>query len=201
MKLTSALAERADLLGVACWRSAMGRQEAPRRSQLIAGVRRTPKPAWLGGGPMRKAVLLAVVLATSAGEAAARERMWAILPERAAAETQRLCSRAGPPAFEGTWVVTAADVREAELRLPDVSRLSGDGAVEGIGKPREYYRQYIGLVIDGRRWIYLNAFAASRRVPGWRSRLANLCDGGVASWGVLYDPASHRFSQLRANGS
>ena len=41
MKLTSALAERADLLGVVCWRSARGRQEAPRRSQLIAGVRRT----------------------------------------------------------------------------------------------------------------------------------------------------------------
>jgi hypothetical protein len=39
MKLTSALAERADLLGVAWWRSARGRQEAPRRSQLIAGVR------------------------------------------------------------------------------------------------------------------------------------------------------------------
>ena len=41
MKLTSALAERADLLGVVCWRSARGRQEAPRRSQLIAGVGRT----------------------------------------------------------------------------------------------------------------------------------------------------------------
>jgi hypothetical protein len=47
MKLTSALAERADLLGVSCWRSAMGRAHlhttrASRRSQLIAGVRRTP---------------------------------------------------------------------------------------------------------------------------------------------------------------
>jgi hypothetical protein len=31
MKATGALAERADLLGVACWRSAVGRQEAPRR--------------------------------------------------------------------------------------------------------------------------------------------------------------------------
>ncbi len=39
MKLTSALAERVNLLGVACSRSAMGRQEAPRRSQLIASVR------------------------------------------------------------------------------------------------------------------------------------------------------------------
>src|SRR5512147_1203405 len=44
IKLTSALAERTDLLGVTCWRSAMGRQEAPRRSQLIASVRRTSAP-------------------------------------------------------------------------------------------------------------------------------------------------------------
>ncbi len=41
MKLTSALAERADLLGVASWRSPMGRQEAPRRPALVASVRRT----------------------------------------------------------------------------------------------------------------------------------------------------------------
>jgi len=46
MKLTSALAERADLLGVTCWRSAMGRQEAPRRSQLIASVRQT-QASWV----------------------------------------------------------------------------------------------------------------------------------------------------------
>ena len=149
---------------------------------------------------MRNAVLLAVLVAAGTREAAARERTWTILPESAAAETQRLCSRGGPPAFEGTWVLTDADVREAEQRLVELSRLSGDGVLEGISKPRQYYRQYIGLIIGGRKWIYINAFTSSRRVPEWRRRLTNGCDGGTAFWGVLYDPAARRFSQLRANG-
>jgi hypothetical protein len=54
MKLTSALAERADLLGVTCWRSAMGRQEAPRRSQLIASVLRTRWWRVHRNGPMAR---------------------------------------------------------------------------------------------------------------------------------------------------
>ncbi len=145
-------------------------------------------------------MLVAVLIAGVVVDAAAGERMWTILPESAAAETRRLCSRDGPPPFEGTWAPSDGNVREAERRLAKVGLLRGDGVPNGIKHPWKYCRQYVGLVINGSKWMYINAFLADCREPAWRTTLADTCDGGTASWGVMYDPGSGRFSQLRANG-
>ena len=60
-----------------------------------------------------------------------------------------------------------------------------------------YGRQYLGLVIDGRRMIYIiGVYGTSTPGPG----LWDFCDGGCDLFGVLYDPETERFSDLAFNG-
>lgn len=63
-----------------------------------------------------------------------------------------------------------------------------------------YYRQYIGVVVDGKRWVYVNAFWEEGAPSGWKREMEIYCDGGPASWGVLYDPVTGRFEGLAVNG-
>lgn len=68
---------------------------------------------------------------------------------------------------------------------------------------RDYYRQYVGIVVNGRKLIYISAFAmrlAEHGYDWWRRKPALACVGGEAFGGVLYDPLSKAFSQLAFNG-
>jgi hypothetical protein len=115
------------------------------------------------------------------------------------------CSRPGPPAFQSSWPLTRKDARELEVNLPKISRLGeGNGntarQIKNIG---QYHRQYVGIVIDGRRLIYINAFSSvlSDALDAfWRNKIINVCDGGEAFWGAVYDPLTHTFSHLAING-
>ena len=89
------------------------------------------------------------------------------------------------------------------------------------------YRQYVGVVHDGRRTIYLNAVPVSsvrsetqlyaelkaKNHPAlsglpsyldhedyWRERAIVICDGGSAYWGIEYDPQTKKFMNYSANG-
>lgn len=88
-----------------------------------------------------------------------------------------------------------------EARLGDISKLQSGGAVRtAISAPFRSYRQYVGIVLSGKRLIYVNAFAPELNPKDWQTRLVNFCDGGSALWGVLFDPAAGKFSDLRTNG-
>jgi len=72
--------------------------------------------------------------------------------------------------------------------------------------PGDYYRQYAGLVIAGRRVIYVNGVRSSAIPEGpvpfdWRTQAVQICDGGPITFGVEYDPATRRFSNFAFNGS
>ena len=69
-----------------------------------------------------------------------------------------------------------------------------------INDPTQFYRQYLGIVIKGRRMIYLNAFGFPGGDPQWRKRFVRICDGGGSVWGALYDPLTGEFSDLEING-
>jgi hypothetical protein len=64
----------------------------------------------------------------------------------------------------------------------------------------ESYRQYLGVVIGGRRLIYVNVFPR-RPSTGWRTHFVRVCDGGAAFWGVLFDPQARRFFSPQFNGT
>jgi len=127
--------------------------------------------------------------------------LWVLLPESETERARQLCSRPGPPKFQGTWKPTDADIEAMESRLSRISRLRTQSGIEGeqIKHPERYHRQYLGIVIDNRKFIFINAFCDSKPDDSWRAMLVDVCDGGC-SWGVVYDVAAGEFSRLEMNG-
>jgi hypothetical protein len=133
-----------------------------------------------------------------------------ILSVEQAANVLQQCSRSSST-LDGTWTVTPKDV---ELLEQDLLRLNGMKArgccIMGwrLENVDSYLRQYVGIVVEGRRYIYINAFPvdtfddwpAQAEKLDWKREPFHACDGGGAFWGVLYDPATRRFSQLAFNG-
>jgi len=150
---------------------------------------------------MRKCMLV-ICAALSIGACWAQEKKpYVVLPPSEAQAINRLCSRPGPGKVEGGWVPTANDVATLEAELTDISKLQSGGAVRTtISDPFRFYRQYVGIVLSGWRLIYVNAFAPDSVLKGWQIRLLNVCDGGSAFWGLLFDPLTGRFSDLKTNG-
>jgi hypothetical protein len=126
-----------------------------------------------------------------------------LLPASEAKNVTNQCSRPGPSKFTGTWQPSETEIREMETRFPQIRKLRvKECCIRGaqIENPEKYYMQYIGIVIDDKKLIYINAFASSDE-PGevWKENAVIICDGGTA-WGVLYDPKTRKFYDLAING-
>jgi len=139
-----------------------------------------------------------VALSTSAAQTKTR---WVLLPETEADRAKQLCSRPGPPKFQGTWKPTESDIQTMESRLSRISRLRTHSGIVGarIEHPERYNRQYLGIVIDDRKFIFINAFCDDKPPDTWSESLIDVCDGGC-SWGVVYDVTAGGFSHLEMNG-
>lgn len=113
------------------------------------------------------------------------------------------CMREAPLAIQDTWVPEAADVEKLDARLVDITKLESTvccGAGERVANIDGYYLQYAGLVIEGRKLIYINALPDNSSHKDWRSKAVLACDASRDYWGVLYDPKTGSFSDLAFNG-
>lgn len=128
-----------------------------------------------------------------------------VLAPSQAVVAARQCSRMAPEPEDG-WRVPDALARRIERQLPALVAEANRGKDEYTTIDLSAsYRQYVGMVVGGRRIVYLNAFPLSQARPqrpdGWDPQLAqSVCDGGAGFWGVEYDPATGRFANLAANG-
>jgi len=88
-----------------------------------------------------------------------------------------------------------------EARLSRISRLRTQSGITSlkIQHPDRYYRQYLGVMIDSRKFVFINAFCDEKPRETWRERLVDVCGGGC-SWGVVYEVATGEFSHLEMNG-
>ena len=143
---------------------------------------------------------LLVVLVASISVAQTKTRA-VLLPETEADHAKQLCSRPGPPRFSATWKPTEKDILTMESRFSRISRLRTQSGIVGvrIKHPDRYYRQYLGIVIKNRKFIFINAFCDEKPPEFWRETLIDSCDGGC-SWGVVYNVDSGEFSHLEMNG-
>lgn len=143
-----------------------------------------------------------LVLALTIVVQAQNKKPAVVLPESAAQQITRPCSRPGPPKFEGTWTPTDADVQAMEARLKRISRLRSKSGIGGarIEHPDRYYRQYVGIIVGKRKMIYINALCVDEPPSFWRERPVIACDGGGCFWGVVYDIVTGKFSRLELNG-
>ena len=134
-----------------------------------------------------------------------------MLPENAvvlspshAREALHQCSRSSPENVDGTWIISPADIAKLENSLSKLSALvSRDCCIVGrsVSCPTSYFRQYAGITISGKKYIYINAFELGALASRSRNQPLLVCDGGESFWGALYDPESGEFSQLAFNGS
>jgi hypothetical protein len=112
-----------------------------------------------------------------------------------------LCSRPGPK-VAGTWDPLVQDILDLESHLGGIAKLKAHGSISGaqIAHPEDSMRQYLGIVVDGKRRIYINAFPRGMVSKNWREKFVTICDGGAGVWGLLYDPQTGAFSDLETNG-
>ena len=65
---------------------------------------------------------------------------------------------------------------------------------------KEYRRQYLGVILHGRRYVLLNSFPARESLHETQ-HYVSVQDGGYGFWRVLYSAEDGTFSQLSVNGS
>jgi hypothetical protein len=120
-----------------------------------------------------------------------------------ALELTEPCSRARPIA-EGTWTPSDSDIAAMEPALANLvaERLRARSPNAADIAVADYHRQYGGLVLDGRRIIYVNGFRLGEYddLEAWRSFPHTICDGGPIMFGVEYDPAARQFRNFAFNG-
>ena len=145
-------------------------------------------------------VLLALVCA-SAAHCESLPDHCAILPTSQGPALIKQCSRGSPPGVTNFWSPTPEQVIAIEKLLPELLRKNH--LISHISDSRH---QYVGIVSDGRKLIYLNsfpkdAFAGSSVQLDWKTKAVIVCDGGSAFWGVEFDPADNTFHNLETNGN
>jgi len=136
-----------------------------------------------------------------------------------------MCSRDTPQGVQGAWDPMPEQITALERALPQAladhiathprTRQALNNLVTAYADHDfvGYDRQYSGLLIGGRRLIYVNAFPHEerdfdgsdmmdmwRQGPDWRHHAMTVCDGGQKWFGVLYDPQTGRFEDFQFSG-
>ncbi|HEY2469818.1 MAG TPA: hypothetical protein VGI45_18505 [Terracidiphilus sp.] len=106
------------------------------------------------------------------------------------------------PHAEG-WEPTVGDIEDVEANLSQITTLSTQDPNPNnhVANPHQYFRQYLAVVVDGKKTIFLNAFCTDQgHTNDWRKHLVFVYDGGKCFWHATYDPANQKFSDLVING-
>lgn len=112
---------------------------------------------------------------------------WVVTRPQVAAELTRACPGGLDARIEDFWAPSRTDIDRLESLLPQLRQRVSD-AVSGD-------RQYVGVVINGQRRIYVRGFPAIDNAghDPTRSVVADCAIG----WHALYDPGSGHFSVSR----
>jgi hypothetical protein len=123
-----------------------------------------------------------------------------IFPEERASELLEQCSRTAPKA-DTFWTPSREDIARLEKLLPDYVKVNSPRYCSNLyNKLTEYRFQYGGIVVNGRKLIYVNAFHVNIGGETWRTEFIGICDGACNAWGVEFDVESEIFSDINANG-
>lgn len=153
--------------------------------------------------------LLVILFLAVAGRCFAQQSDYVVLDSSEAAAAVKQCSRWAPE-IEGSWNPTKEDVAKLEANLRKISALKADSCCAlraSIEHPEKFIRQYVGIIVGGRKLVYVNAFFPEDNLlqskpgrPDWRKVALIICDGGEYFWGVIFDPCTATFSGLAMNG-
>jgi hypothetical protein len=100
----------------------------------------------------------------------------------------------------GYWSPTISDAGQMEQALPAYLEHSE------VHRPfSDYYRQYVGIIANGKRLVFVSAFAKDHaedwaRDQGWLRKPIIVCGGSTDFWRVAFDPETKQFSHWDVNG-
>jgi len=122
---------------------------------------------------------------------------WVVTRPIIAAQVLDTCSRPSPGReagrVSGYWAPSRQQVDQLEAKLATLETQ--------VPHVMDFDRQYVGIELDGKRVIYINAFhlPEDNRLRPAREAV-RVCDGGAQFWGAVFDPASGTFNELQFNG-
>ena len=142
----------------------------------------------------------------AAAAAAFPSRSSVILEGTQAQMMAHQCSHAAPHDVTGIWSPSPAQITDLEQRLfPALQRQLG----RTRHRPENYFRQYAGYIVGGRKIIYVNGvdrgyidFLSQNHIPGadWEHEAVAVCDGGADFFGAEYDVETKTIRNLSFNG-
>lgn len=124
-------------------------------------------------------------------------------------EMMAQCSRSTPEKIDGFWNLTEKDAEKLENNFSKITHMKSiECCISGgrIKNLKQYGYQYLGVKIENRKFIYINAFWIESKddmdkwYKDWKIEPIIVCDGGESFWGVLFDIETSEFSQLSING-
>ncbi len=104
--------------------------------------------------------------------------------------------------IQGYWVPTQADIQSLEEKLlpfiRDNQAVFG-GAAPGADRLSRYKRQYVGIIQDGQRVIFVNLLCQAPS-EDWQREFLLVMDGGACFFQVKYRLDTGSFFDLKVNG-
>ena len=120
------------------------------------------------------------------------------------------CSRSIPENIDGFFDLSENEVNEIQNNFKKIYKLKSSGCCikkVKIGDLNQFAFLFIGVIIKGEKFIYINAFYWDEKgniidinSDVWKTKPIIVCDGGTYYWGVLFDLKRKKFSQLSFNG-
>jgi hypothetical protein len=119
------------------------------------------------------------------------------------------CSRSTPEDIDEFYNITNEEIEILEQNFKKIKKVKSTNCCwEGvyISNLKRYGYQYIGVIIDKKKYIYINAFLIESKndfetyYKNWETEPINICDGGNSYWGILFDLKRLKFIQLSVNG-
>lgn len=147
-------------------------------------------------------ISLSILNACSSGTAIVEGENWVIFPEDYA-KSKKFGAWIRPEneTIE-YWTPSEADILALESGL--YPYLQTNQALFYLGVPTEqelnsYFRQYMGLLVKGDKFIYANYFCRETSID-WKKELVFVMDGGACFFQFKHDPEENLFFDLRVNG-
>ena len=118
------------------------------------------------------------------------------------------CSRSVPDSVSGFWNITFKEIESLEESFKTIKTITAKDCCfteAKVDSLETFAFQYLGVTINGKRFIYLNAFPMAD-IKHLRKRDYDpakypvvVCDGGDYYWGALFDIETKQFSHLAFN--
>ena len=118
-----------------------------------------------------------------------------ILPVSEGKRLLHPCSRAVPKHVSAFWEPTEKNIDALDMRiLPYLGSIAQAGTA--LPPAESYDRQYVGIVVRGKKLIYVNFFPRAFRESDPTHHVIDICDGGPRHWALIFDPSDGTFSGL-----